>query len=316
MKRLLHIISKNKKQIATVVAIIIAVISLVAPFLKPGFAVESLILIALSLLALILMYRKAIVERIDDYIDKYPFAWTTSPSIGVEKIDSVISMMPDRAQAFLARLFTDIRSRTLPKIAIAVAFLILIPLTCLGSLDMFGIVPEYDVWIPNTPTPTATRVPTSTTTPTPTSTATPTVTPSPTNTPTPTASSTPTITPTPSITPTPEYPSTGKIVIQEIHYDGTVSAKEPDEYVSIVNRDSVTIDLGDWRLCDKIGNCFTFPTFHISPGQECRIYTNEFHSEWCEFSFRETGTDIWNNDGDCAYLKDHSGAQIDKYCYE
>ena len=52
----------------------------------------------------------------------------------------------------------------------------------------------------------------------------------------------------------------------------------------------------------------------IQPGQECRIYTNEFHPEWCGFSYG-SGSAIWNNTGDCANLRDGQGTQIDQYCY-
>jgi len=52
----------------------------------------------------------------------------------------------------------------------------------------------------------------------------------------------------------------------------------------------------------------------MQPGQVCRVYTNEYHPEWCGFSFG-SGSAIWNNSGDCAYLRDSEGRLIDTFCY-
>jgi hypothetical protein len=52
----------------------------------------------------------------------------------------------------------------------------------------------------------------------------------------------------------------------------------------------------------------------MQPGQVCRVYTNEFHPEWCGFNYGR-GSAIWNNSGDCAYLRDGQGNPIHEYCY-
>jgi competence protein ComEC len=154
--------------------------------------------------------------------------------------------------------------------------------------------------VPTEPTPT-TPVPTE---PTPT-------TPVPTE-PTPT---TPVPTePTPT-TPVPTEPVfTGNIVITDIFFDGVVSSAEPDEYVEIRNNDTSYIQLQSWTLRDIAEHVFTFPSFVMAPGQVCRVYTNEYHPEWCGFSYG-SGSAIWNNSGDCAYLRDSFGTQISSYCY-
>ena len=161
----------------------------------------------------------------------------------------------------------------------------------------------------NTPTPTSTATPaptaTSTSSPTPTKTITPTGTPTPSKTPTPTGTPTPTATSPPS--------TTGDVRITYIFYDGAGS-KEPDEYVEIRNYDTRSIQLSDWTLRDEANHVFTFPSYLMQPGQECRIYTNEYHPEWCGFSYG-SGSAIWNNSGDCAYLRNGTGTLIDTYCY-
>ena len=47
------------------------------------------------------------------------------------------------------------------------------------------------------------------------------------------------------------------------------------------------------------------------PGQVCRIYTNEYHPECCGFNYG-SGSAIWNNTGDCAYLRDGQSTLIDE----
>jgi hypothetical protein len=113
--------------------------------------------------------------------------------------------------------------------------------------------------------------------------------------------------------PTSEPPTTGDVVITDIFYDGEGNA-EPDEYVEIRNDDSVTIQLEGWTLRDEASHVFTFPSHLMEPGQVCRVYTNEYHSDYCGFSY-DSGSAIWNNSGDCADLRDSTGMTVDVLCY-
>lgn len=102
-----------------------------------------------------------------------------------------------------------------------------------------------------------------------------------------------------------------EIVIVGIYYDGEKD-KEGDEYVVIRNEDTKAIQLEGWTLQDdKPNHIFTFPRYKIEPGEECRIYTNEDHLEWCGFNFRNGGSGVWNNDGDMATLRNADGEMID-----
>src|SRR4030066_1243502 len=144
--------------------------------------------------------------------------------------------------------------------------------------------------------------------PTPTKTATPTRT----STRTPTKTPTRTSTRTPTKTPTQPPHNTGNIVITYIYYNGAGDL-EPDEYVEIRNDDTFPIQLAGWTLRDIANHNYTFPNFVIQTGQLCRIYTNENHPEWCGFNYGSASA-IWNNTGDCAYLRDSSNTLIDQYC--
>ncbi len=199
-----------------------------------------------------------------------------------------------------------------------------------------------------TQTPTATRTPTATPTvtntptftPTPTSTSTSTVTTTPTSTPrrlylpavfrvlpptpVPTATATRTPTPTRTLTPTPTASptrtptvtpvlTTGVVRITEIHWLGS-GLSQPDEYVEFRNDDVYAIQLRNWALRDDAQHVFQFPNFVMQPGQVCRVYTDEYRPEFCGFSYRSTAA-IWNDDGDCAFLRNSLGTPIDTKCY-
>jgi len=108
-------------------------------------------------------------------------------------------------------------------------------------------------------------------------------------------------------------PVTGDIAIQSIFYDGTGST-EPDEYVVIENVDDHAVNVQSWTLRDNADHVFTFPAFIMQAGQVCRVYTNQDHPEWCGFNYRSAGG-IWNNSGDCAYLRDAAGQDVSSMCY-
>jgi hypothetical protein len=130
--------------------------------------------------------------------------------------------------------------------------------------------------------------------------------PLPTNTPIPTATPLPTDTP---------VRAQAVVVISHIYYDGQVPRVESDEYAEISNKGNAPVNISGWRLnAGDPYQDFTFPSFDLQPGQACRVYTNEVHPESCGFSFG-IGRAIWNNKGDCGYLYDAGGAQVDDYCY-
>jgi competence protein ComEC len=110
-------------------------------------------------------------------------------------------------------------------------------------------------------------------------------------------------------------PTTEKIVIGTIFYNGTVGSAEPDEYVEIINQESYAVNVRNWTLRDQGGKVFTFPSYNMQPGQVCRVYTNENHPEWCGFNYA-SGSAIWNNGGDCATLRDDQGQAASSKCYD
>lgn len=120
--------------------------------------------------------------------------------------------------------------------------------------------------------------------------------------------------PTPTPKPTgPPVSSTGRIEILSIYFNGAGTA-EPDEFVEIKNVDDHSIRLAGWTLSDAANHVYTFPDRVMTPGQTCRVYTNQHHPEWCGFSYGSKAA-IWNNTGDTATLRNAQGTVIDTYEY-
>jgi competence protein ComEC len=180
--------------------------------------------------------------------------------------------------------------------------------------DTYSIIGEIsiggDIFLPliirSTPEP----LPTPTTPPPPPTTQPP---PPTTEPPPPTTQPPPPTTEPPPPTTQPPPVTTGNVQIINIFVDGAGSS-EPDEYVEIRNDDTNSIQLQNWTLRDIADHIFTFPSFVMEPGKVCRVYTNENHPEWCGFNYG-SGSAIWNNGGDTAYLRDGNGTPIDDYSY-
>jgi endonuclease YncB( thermonuclease family) len=176
---------------------------------------------------------------------------------------------------------------------------------------------------PSTPTPYSNKTPTNSNSKTPTNTQSATATKSsftinPTfQTPEPeeTDTAVPSKTHTPSPSPT-LHPGSSSIEIIDIYYSGDPTTAEKDEYLEFQNFSNQPIDISNWILyADSLGIDFIFPEFIISPGQVCRIYTNEYHSEFCGFSF-ESDIPVWENEeGDCGYLFNLELEEISEFCY-
>ncbi len=116
----------------------------------------------------------------------------------------------------------------------------------------------------------------------------------------------------PTKTPTPDH--TGDIVIVKISPSGTVW-QEPEEYVEIRNDGAQPVQLQYWTLSDDKNHTFIFPKFVLGSQQYCRIYTDQYLTEYCGFTYNNPSP-IWDNTGDCAYLRNGVGLLIDTYCYD
>jgi endonuclease YncB( thermonuclease family) len=116
------------------------------------------------------------------------------------------------------------------------------------------------------------------------------------------------------IPPTPTISAIGDIVIVKVAFLGT-PWREPDEFVEIYNSGTQRVQLEGWSLSDSQRHVFIFPKFVLGSNQYCRVYTDQYQPQNCGFSYFKPSP-VWDNGGDCAYLKDSTGRLVDTFCYE
>lgn len=126
-----------------------------------------------------------------------------------------------------------------------------------------------------------------------------------------TASPTPTIRP--SSTPRPRY----NLTIVKI--ENIKSGNPLDEYISISNNTSSTVNLADWFIKDDGPNRYDFPeSYSIPKGATIKVWTGAGTNETYNL-FWDSPVEVWNDSEDCAYLRDdYTGLNIlvDSYCYK
>ncbi len=106
----------------------------------------------------------------------------------------------------------------------------------------------------------------------------------------------------------------GAVVVVKVESRGTIW-QEPEEYVEIFNSGVEAVQLAGWSVSDIQNHIFVFPNFVLKPGEYCRVTTNEYRPQNCGFSYYRPSP-IWDNTGDCAYLKDANGRLVDEFCYD
>jgi len=147
---------------------------------------------------------------------------------------------------------------------------------------------------------------------TPTPTGTITITATPTRTPTvtgtlPTATQTRTPTPTRTLVP--------GVFIVDIEY--APETHELDEYVLIRNQTGYFIPLEGWTLRDddiSNENIFTFPHYNLVPWASVKVWTKAGVID-PENIYWGRSEPVWNDYGDCAYLRDDEFIMTDSVCY-
>jgi competence protein ComEC len=129
---------------------------------------------------------------------------------------------------------------------------------------------------------------------------------------TPTPITTPTTLPTTPITtiptaspttiPTTGIPGTGNIVVSDLNLS--------EEYVIIHNEGTSAVPLTGWNLHDEGSNYnYPFPAIMISPGSSIAIHSHATGTDTATDLYW-TLNNVWNNDGDTAYLVDSLGTTV------
>lgn len=109
---------------------------------------------------------------------------------------------------------------------------------------------------------------------------------------------------------TPQQPD---IEITHIEYNPPEDDVE-GEYVRIENSGGAAADMTGWTLRDEASHVYTFPTFTLGSGASVRVWTKS-GTDGAVDLYWGSGSAIWNNTGDTAYLRDDQGNPIDSYGY-
>jgi hypothetical protein len=88
-----------------------------------------------------------------------------------------------------------------------------------------------------------------------------------------------------------------------------------DEFVEIQNIDIDPLEsMGGWTLRDENANVYTFPTFSLMANDSVKVWTKA-GQDWPWDLYWGMNEPVWNDHGDCAYLRDENKNLVDKFCY-
>ena len=116
-----------------------------------------------------------------------------------------------------------------------------------------------------------------------------------------------------------DYIQDNCIGIINFNYDAAGSDNSSnlnDEYFTIKNSCTYSIDMTSWTANDNASNphVYTFPSFSLSSNAEVSIRTG-FGTDDSANLYWSSGSHIWNNEGDILYLKNSEGTLVKNYIY-
>jgi len=105
--------------------------------------------------------------------------------------------------------------------------------------------------------------------------------------------------------------------ITALHHDGPGSDRvAPNgEWVELTNEGDVPVDLSGYTLGDEGLHLYAFGAVVLTPGATVRIRSGRGVDTATELYWGLAGEEVWDNDGDTAYLRDPTGAFVDHFSY-
>lgn len=104
------------------------------------------------------------------------------------------------------------------------------------------------------------------------------------------------------------------VVIVDARFDapGNDHNNPNGEWIKIKNKANEVVDLDGYKLTDSDGHVFNFPDTYIDPGKNLFVYTGQGENNETAL-YWGSGSAIWNNGGDTAYLYNEKGELVDTY---
>lgn len=88
-----------------------------------------------------------------------------------------------------------------------------------------------------------------------------------------------------------------------------------EEYVCLVNPSIESIDISGWSISDEYGWIYTFEQYSLIAEGMAKLRSGCGEDTQADLFWCRSDTAVWNNDGDCVYLKDAAGETVGEYCY-
>lgn len=106
----------------------------------------------------------------------------------------------------------------------------------------------------------------------------------------------------------------GGLEISYVHYDASGNDHENlnGEWVEIGNSGNSTISLEGYTLVDEAGHTYHFLNISLAPRENLTLYTGSGEDTSTEL-YWGSGTAIWNNGGDTAFLYNGTNELVDSY---
>jgi endonuclease YncB( thermonuclease family) len=96
---------------------------------------------------------------------------------------------------------------------------------------------------------------------------------------------------------------------------GDDNYSKEEEYVCITNQGLAAVDITRWWLRDEAGASYYFPAFTLDPGASVRVRTGCGQDTSSDLYWCRSGSAVWNNGGDKAYLYNAQDALVDQLTY-
>ncbi len=100
-----------------------------------------------------------------------------------------------------------------------------------------------------------------------------------------------------------------------VHINALESSSLETEHVVIENASSQPTNLQDWMLSDQAKHKYPFPEFILEPNKTVKVWTKVGDNDSANLYWGRQ-ISIWNDSGDCAYLRDNNGKLINKFSYK
>ncbi len=106
-----------------------------------------------------------------------------------------------------------------------------------------------------------------------------------------------------------------KIIHIEADAPGDDRQNPNGEWVKIANQGNDPVHMRGFTLSDAANNKYTFTDFAVLPGATFRLFSGQGEDTGQALYWGLSGTSLWNNDTDTAFLRDDKGALIDSLGY-